>query len=217
MSLKKNRSCRFFILPTIALIAVCGFFLVYSERSTIHFYVNQFHADWADTLFKYVTHLGDGAIFALAIPLAFVKNLRWFFVVACTAVIVLLVTAILKQWLFQGLPRPSLFLGEENLYLVPGVKMHTMNSFPSGHTTAAFAFYFVLCFLLANKLGSFLLFVLAALVGFSRIYLSQHFLIDVMAGAMLGLICGYFAIALISSWKWNKLEATIQDIVRGNA
>jgi membrane-associated phospholipid phosphatase len=54
-------------------------------------------------------------------------------------------------------------------------------------------------------------------VGFSRIYLSQHFLIDVMAGAMLGLICGYFAIALISSWKWNKLEATIQDIVKGNA
>lgn len=204
-------------MPTLVFIALSGFFLLYSNRSEIHFFINGYHAEWADTLFKWVTHLGDGTIFTIAIPLAFIKNLRWFFVVACTAVIVLCVTAILKQWVFHGFPRPSLFLGEENLYLVPGVKMHTINSFPSGHTTAAFALYFVLCFLFNNKLGSFLLFVLAALVGYSRIYLSQHFLIDVMVGAMLGLICGYMAIALISSWKWDKLEVKIQDLVKGNA
>lgn len=215
--MKRIKSCKFFIIPTLALIALSGFFLLYSNRTEIHFFTNQFHADWADSLFKYITHLGDGAIFALAIPLAFIKNLRWFFIIASTAVMVLFVTGILKQWVFQGLPRPSLFLGEENLYLVPGVKMHTMNSFPSGHTTAAFAFYFVLCFLVDNKLGSFLLFVLAILVGYSRIYLSQHFLIDVTVGAILGIICGYMAIALISSWKWNKLDVKIQDLFKGNA
>ena len=215
--MKRIKSCKFFILLTLVFIALSGFFLFYSNRSEIHFYLNQFHADWADRLFKIVTHLGDGAIFALAIPLAFIKNLRWFFIVACTAVIVLFVTGVLKQWVFQGLPRPALFLGEENLYLVPGVKIHTMNSFPSGHTTAAFAFYFVLCFLIDNKVGSFVLFVLASLVGYSRMYLSQHFLIDVTVGAILGVICGYLAVALISSWKWDKLDGTIQDLVKGNA
>ncbi len=215
--MKKTKSCKFFIVPTLVLIAVSGFFLFVFTRSEIHYYLNQFHADWADTSFKYVTHLGDGAIFAFAIPLAFVKNLRWFFVIACTAVIVLLVTGVLKQFVFQGLPRPSLFLGEETLHLVPGVKMHTMNSFPSGHTTAAFAFYFVLCFLLKNKVGSFVLFILAAFVGYSRIYLSQHFLIDVTAGAILGVICGYMAIALISSWKWDKLDVKFQELKKANA
>ena len=215
--MKKNKSCKLFIIPTLVFIALSGFFLLYSNRSDIHFYINSFHAGWADSLFKYVTHLGDGVIFAIAIPLAFIKNLRWFFIVACTALIVLFVTGILKQWVFQGLPRPTLFLGEENLYLVPGVKLHTINSFPSGHTTAAFALYFVLCFLLNNKIGSFLLFVLALLVAYSRMYLSQHFLIDVTVGAILGIICGYLAIALVGSWKWNKLDVKLQNIIKRNA
>jgi membrane-associated phospholipid phosphatase len=43
---------------------------------------------------------------------------------------------------------------------------------------------------------------LACLVGFSRTYLSQHFLIDVVAGSLLGTLCG---VALIAFWpsKWT--------------
>ena len=190
---------------------------MYSSRTEIHLYINQFHSPFADSFFKYITHLGDGAIFILALPLAFLKNLRWFFVVTFTALTVLFITALAKQWLFNGLPRPVSYFGEDKLYLVKGVKMNTVNSFPSGHTTAAFAFYFVLCFLFDNKAVSFVLFLIAALVGFSRIYLSQHFLIDVTVGMLLGIICGYISIALAGSWKWDKLDAKIQDLIKQNA
>jgi membrane-associated phospholipid phosphatase len=214
---KKEKSCKYFLLPTLAVLVISGFFLLIYSRTEIHLYVNQFHNSWADVFFKYVTHLGDGAIFALAIPLGFVKNMRWFFVVALCGLLVLVVTGISKQWLFHGFPRPSAYLEEYNLYLVPGVKMHTVNSFPSGHTTGAFALYFTMCFLLKRKWTSFGLFLLASLVGFSRIYLSQHFLIDVFTGAILGIICGYLSIAIIGSWKWSKLDLKFQELGKNDA
>jgi membrane-associated phospholipid phosphatase len=40
-----------------------------------------------------------------------------------------------------------------------------------------------------NQLMQIILAVLAALVGYSRMYLSQHFLEDVVAGACLGIFC----------------------------
>lgn len=215
--MKKVKACKFFIWPTLALLAISGLFLLAFSRTEIHYFLNQFHAPAADWLFKYITHLGDGAIFALALPLAFLKNLRWFFVILLTGALVLFTTGLLKQWIFHGLPRPVKFFGAENLYLVPGVEMHGMNSFPSGHTMAAFAFYFTLCFLLNNRVGSVILFVLAVLVGYSRIYLSQHFLIDVFVGSILGVVCGYLAIAIINSWKWSTLDVKLQDVRKRNA
>ena len=69
---------------------------------------------------------------------------------------------------------------------VPFVENAYFNSFPSGHTTAAFAFFCALS-ILARKhpLLQSLFFLLAAGVAYSRMYLSQHFLADVLAGSLL--------------------------------
>jgi membrane-associated phospholipid phosphatase len=74
-------------------------------------------------------------------------------------------------------------------------------SFPSGHTSAAFATATVL----ARELGSThpgsrwwinsLLFGGATFVGFSRVYQRQHWPSDVVAGAALGTITGYEVVA----------------------
>ncbi|MEI8032602.1 MAG: phosphatase PAP2 family protein [Chlorobiaceae bacterium] len=58
-------------------------------------------------------------------------------------------------------------------------------SFPSGHAATAFSAAFVLSALFPR--WRILCFALAVLIAFSRIYLSQHYISDVIAGSFLGM------------------------------
>jgi undecaprenyl-diphosphatase len=70
------------------------------------------------------------------------------------------------------------------------------HSFPSGHTTSAFVVYGFIAIALfsasqKSKVIPMLFLLLAFLVGFSRVYLLQHYLSDVITGALIALIWLY--------------------------
>lgn len=67
-------------------------------------------------------------------------------------------------------------------------------SFPSGHTTSAFAALGVLWFMNSNLKYIFL--IIALLISFSRLYLQVHYPSDVLAGMLLGIACGKFIVIL---------------------
>ena len=74
-------------------------------------------------------------------------------------------------------------------------------SFPSGHTAAAFAAVSALFFAGEKKIWKGAL-VLAVLIAFSRLYLYVHYPTDVLAGVLVGSICGY-----AGNWMIKKIPA----------
>ncbi|HYR58919.1 MAG TPA: phosphatase PAP2 family protein [Chthoniobacteraceae bacterium] len=84
---------------------------------------------------------------------------------------------------------------------------YAYSSFPSAHTTVAFAFATPL-FLAGWRAGLCGWFV-AALIGWSRIELGAHHPSDVVVGAMLGWACGWVLVrsANVRWWTWRMASA----------
>jgi undecaprenyl-diphosphatase len=68
------------------------------------------------------------------------------------------------------------------------------HSFPSGHTATAFAAATVLSALLPRGAAGF--FVLAAAIGYSRIYVGVHWPLDVVGGAVVGVVTALLLLAV---------------------
>ena len=73
--------------------------------------------------------------------------------------------------------------------------LETDFSFPSGHATSAVTFYGFLAYLIIkhakksyHRIILMITFLIVFLIGFSRLYLGVHYLSDVLAGYMVGII-----------------------------
>lgn len=80
------------------------------------------------------------------------------------------------------------FMVDESIKLLTIV---SGSSFPSGHTGASFAA--AVSIFLCNKKAGGAAFILASLIGFSRMYLFVHFPTDILGGIIVGSICAVVA------------------------
>ncbi|GHT26548.1 hypothetical protein AGMMS4957_22020 [Bacteroidia bacterium] len=167
-------------------------------------YLSSFSPDWTafqDIFFKYITELGSWVPFVIAAVLLFHKVGDSLFVLLSQLVLGIVVRIIKVS---VAAPRPSLYFSthfpDVALHQVDGVVLHHTNSFPSGHTAAVFSL--MLCQTLIFNKKSWLapiFFVLAVLTAYSRIYLSQHFAEDVLAGSLAGVL-----ITMLVFWLYQR-------------
>lgn len=169
------------------------------DTAILNFIQSYFHNGFTDFVFPFITALGDSGIIWLVAALALVcskKYRRW----GILLVVSLLLTHVLGDYVIKPLvarPRPFMQLPGHTLLIAPPRDF----SFPSGHTATAFCASFVLW--RADKRFGTAAFVLALLIAFSRMFLFVHYPTDILAGAILGLIC-----ATLTIFIWKRLPTT---------
>ena len=179
-------------------MAALGLALLYIPKGELHLLLCDRHTHARDIFYRYYTQVAEWFPYIVCIILLLFSRIgEGVFASACMLGSAL-ITQICKH--FVNAPRPVTWFAtnmpDVSLPLTEGVRMNEWYSFPSGHTTSFFALAFVLCILLTRQpriprtlsfLVQLLLFSAAALGGYSRIYLSQHFAADVLAGIIIGL------------------------------
>jgi len=212
--LKKNT---WFLTPLIVLLfAILPFFFLES-KANIHIFLNQYYSDFGDFLFKNITHLADGIAPIIAGVVVLFFSIRKSFIIASAGLIAGLLVQLLKKIVFFDILRPTNpVLNITDLHLVEGVNLHSTFSFPSGHSATIFALCFCLALFVERKMWKFMLFCLAVLVAYSRIYLSQHFLIDVYAGAIIGVLSGILMATIFSKGRAKWLDKSLINLLFRN-
>jgi membrane-associated phospholipid phosphatase len=174
-------------------------FLLTEGKATTFIYLNPYHRTDLDTFFIYLTFLGDG-LFAVIVIALFLLLRRWPAAVQVLTAFLLsaLVAQILKN-LFS-MPRPKQFFTPGQYpFFITGVTHTGFASFPSGHSTSIFALATMLALLEKNKKANVAYLLVAVAVGYSRIYLGQHFLGDVLMGSLIGV-----GVAIGVNWLFSK-------------
>jgi undecaprenyl-diphosphatase len=128
-----------------------------------------------------------GPLFVVAAAVRDVAHRRMLPLYALVTLVALGVTSLATEQLKQVFDRARPPYGADPVTAV--VDIPTSASFPSGHASTSFAAAVALAVLVPKWRVPALL--LAALVGFSRIYLGVHYTLDVVAGAVLGAAIGY--------------------------
>ena len=80
-------------------------------------------------------------------------------------------------------------------FLIPLGHLDNETSFPSGHTCSSFAAAAAIYFMYGKKAG-IPAFILASLISLSRLYVGVHYPTDILAGVIVGVLCGLAGAAI---------------------
>lgn len=167
--------------------------LMTKDRILFTYFNQRLQKRWLDRSMRIVTFIG-GSLFTiistLIIIIAFRGKIQTTGIQAATSLLVSHILVQLLKLLFSR-KRPHLVLENTRMLQKP-LKDY---SFPSGHTTAAFAILMVYAFALPTLAPLFIF--LSFSVGFSRVYLGFHYPSDILVGGTLGSLSAIMSIKMI--------------------
>ncbi len=159
------------------------------DLAIVSWVAEHLHTPFLDWLMPQITRLGDSGMLWLSLSFLLLLHRRTrrtgLTSLIALALVLTVGLGVLKPLI--GRARPFTHLPELTLLIPP----ETGFSFPSGHTASSFASALSIRF--ASKNGGRIALVFAAAIAFSRLYLSVHYLTDILAGVLLGCLCAYAA------------------------
>ena len=206
-----------FLIPTLILALSIALLLAIIPKGELHLLLCQPHMPFLDTIVPVFSDLVDWLPYLVVVLLLFYRA-GWATFLASNLLLSTLIVQPIKH--LVNAPRPLTWFAENMpdvaLPLVDGVKMNLWLSFPSGHTTTFFVLFFSISIILCaenirgKNILSLLCFLLATFGAYTRIYLSQHFALDVFAGILIAsfstILLYYFLVLKTKNtrfWEWN--------------
>ncbi|PLX22268.1 MAG: hypothetical protein C0599_06860 [Salinivirgaceae bacterium] len=207
-----------FIIIFVIWVGIAALLLMIENKVFWQTLANENHSMFLDYFFRYITWLGDGTLIVILSVLMVFIRFRLAIVSLMSYLVSGLFAQLLKRFVFDDVYRPAHIFKDMDVDLlkVLDVGLKTKHSFPSGHTTSAFALFFTLSLLLLPKRYGLqlLAFLLAFLVGYSRIYLNLHFANDVLAGSILGILTTLFFYYWVQHWRASWLDRSVLNLKR---
>lgn len=204
--INKLHPYRVYILIYSIITILIGVVLLWNSKVEIHLYLNQFHSEPTDVIFKYLTHLGDGFAIVGAVIIGFFFNKKFSVQIALSGILSGIIAQFFKLVVFGPVKRPMAYFEglNQKLHLIEGVDMHTAFSFPSGHSTAAFTLATSIALYTKKPIYQIMILFSGCVIAYSRVYLSQHFLEDIFAGSIIGVLTALVVYWLISKSSFGK-------------
>lgn len=193
---------------------------IFIPKGNIVLFINGFRNPILDVFFVRASSLGNtlSVLFATFLVLRF--KFKWLAIFFLAFAIQVFLVLLFKKGLYSGELRPYLFFSRSGLgdmlNLIEGVKIRYVNTFPSGHTATIFYLVSFFALLSRNKTASWILMVIGLMVGISRIYLVQHFYIDVYFGILFGTLSSIIAYLVVKSypktWHTKRIQIGLKQI-----
>jgi membrane-associated phospholipid phosphatase len=184
-----KRPAYFYIL-FIPFLILGGVAMYMTRKPDLFLEINRHYSPIADVFFFWNTSLGNGIVFIVFCLVVFWRNIGYGILSLITFTLSAIIPQFLKKVIFPDVVRPfKFFQGDPSMHWVEGVELHSMNSFPSGHSVSIFALAFLATMLVKNKAWGLLFAFIAIITAYSRVYLAQHFFEDIYAGGCIGVIC----------------------------
>ncbi len=182
------RRIKWLVIPYLLILCICLIIKLIYSREMIYFTVNGINSPVADFLAPFATDLGNGWTAVAVAAVLSLFNYRKALIVVTAWAVTSIVAQIIK-YIFDA-PRPKLLYKDQlaRIHFVKGVDILSLHSFPSGHTVTAFSLAVLFTYWSRNKAWGPVFLLIAILVGYSRMYLSEHFFEDVTAGSIIGVI-----------------------------
>ena len=207
------------LFPFFLIMAIFFPFLFF-DKGDILLFVNGQRTPFLDSVFIKASSLGNAVTVAFVVILVLRFKLKWLAIFLLAFVFQILLVLLFKKGFYSGELRPYLYFYRSGLgnliHLVEGVKIRYINSFPSGHTATIFFLVSFFALLSRNRSASWILLTLGLVVGLSRIYLVQHFFVDVYFGILFGTLSSILAYLIIrrfpKKWHARQVHINVQQV-----
>lgn len=192
---------RSFVLLTIFFLVITA--LVYFgitesfDQGVISFFSENVGNPTLDLIMQYVTESGEAVwMLAFAILILVIRKTRR---IGITLMILIVISTLLTGYIKCGVDRDRPDFEYEGTPFPVPISQDTFAlfceggydaSFPSGHAARSMIFAIIFGYALSERFprGAYLMFLYPAMISLSRVYVLQHFPMDVIGGSIIGIM-----------------------------